>query len=528
MARTEVFDKNPGSRIPRSSLDLSYERIFTADFQYLYPVFLKGCIPGDVFHLGHTAVIRFMPLVAPILSGVKLRTYYFFVPYRIIFPQWEDFITKGFAGTGVVTLPLFDPDRWADPADVVALNTLWDFFGFPTTVVPPAAACPVDFPRMAYLEIWNQYFMDETLQTPISLTADDDPSQYDLRLRNWSKDYFCSALPFQQRGTPPALPVVGQAPVDFDVDIGSHALDANWRALSIFQLDATTPEIGADGGGVANMKTNFDNAMSNGGATTVDGAGFSGADIADFRLAMALQQWMEKNARGGARYNEFLWEQFKVSNGDDRLQRPEFIGGSASPVIISEVLQTSATAAEPTPQGTLAGHGLGISNTGIGSYRVTEFGLIMGLACFTADALYQQGINREWMRRTTYDYPFPIFTGLSEQEIFNAEIYVTSQAGDPTGAINLDVFGFTGRYNEERFMPNQVSGIMRTTFAYWHQSRIFSSLPTLDSTFISTPPRNDILSVTSEPAFVVRFGNQVTAQRPIPFMPVPVSLGGVV
>lgn len=539
-SRTSVFKENPPTRVPRSSLDLSHEKLFTADFQKLYPVMVKGCIPGDVFKLGQTAVVRFLPLVAPILSGVKMRTYSFFVPYRIIWEQWESFITRGVSGQDAPAMPIWDSARFPDCA---LKNTLWDFFGFPTGIQPADEAMPSDLPRRAYVKIWSDYFRDETLQPELDVV---DTDNYSILNRNWSKDYFTSALPFQQRGLPVSLPVVGTGNAVFDIPWNNPTTPGGIMEQFTVGWDAPSLANGAMTGlkflgdmGVPNthpFTTNtgaetedtveaFNDLLTDN--NTITGTAFSSVDISDLRLAFKMQELMEANARGGARYTEWLRNIFGVSPRDERLQRPEYIGGSSQPIIISEVLQTSSTDAEPTPQGTLAGHGIGVANNFIGSYRVEEFGLIMTLVCFTADALYQQGINREWLRKTSYDYPVPQFYGLSEQEIFNAEIFMTDVASDPDGSINLDLFGFTGRFNEERFMPSTVAGDMRDTFAYWHQSRIFSALPTLDSTFISTPPRKDILAAQTEPAFVVRFGNRIDAFRPIPFMPVPVRLGGM-
>lgn len=536
-SRTSAFKENPPTRVPRSSLDLSHELLATMDFQTLYPVMVKGMIPGDVFKLGMACVLRFNPLVAPILTGIKMRAYSFFVPYRILWDQWEEFITKGANGIAVPTIPTWNP---ADNApDSVAIGSLWDFLGFPAGIVPPPEACPVDFPRRAYIAIWNEFFRDETLQTEMAL---DDTSDYLLLNRNWSKDYFTSALPFQQRGLPVSLPVVGTGNAVFDLPFSQATPTpgtADYRVPAFAKSGALpdtmsgikgvgTPPYGfgdLSAGETSQMKADMDAFLTDN--NTITGTAFSSVDIADLRLAFKMQELMEANARGGARYTEWLQHIFGVSPTDARLQRPEYIGGLSQPVIISEVLQTSSTDSEPTPQGTLAGHGIGIVNDAIGSYRCEEFGLVMTVFCLTAESLYQQGTNREWLRRTAYDYPVPQFYGLSEQEIFNAEIFTVDVASDPDGSINLDLFGYTGRFNEERFMASRVAGLMRSTFAYWTQSRIFASMPTLDATFISTPPRKDILAVPAEPACVVRIGNKVDAYRPIPFMPVPVRLGGV-
>lgn len=534
--RTSAFTDNPKSRIPRSMFDLSHEVLFTAFQQTLYPILVLDCIPGDVWTIGQTAVIRMQPLVAPILTGIRLKTEYFFVPYRLLWDQFQDFYTKGRLGTTELTTPKFNPADYADPAQVVQEGSLWDFLGFPAGVVPPPSALPNDFLRRAYYFIWNQWYRDQTLQDeydPFDLTQNNP-----LLQRNWSKDYFTSALPFRQRGIPVALPVVGTGNAQFSfTPYDSAPLSPSMRLMaSGFLKDANDPRMflstvynGAYDGGTVGERTQAAQNMNNvfTAANTISGADFTATDISDFRYIFAIQSWQEKNARGGSRFTEFLVEQFDVFNGDDRLQLPEYLGGSSLPIVISEVLQTSNTDAQPTPQGTLAGHGIGVANGGIGSYRVTEPGCIMGLFSLTAEALYQQGINRQFSQDTTFDYPFPSFVGLSEQAILNKEIFVTDVSADPTGAINNAVFGFTGFYNHYRFVPSRVSGEMRSTFAYWTQSRIFAAQPTLDSAFISARPRPDIFADQVDPGFIVRFGNNLTAIRPLPFMPQPITLGGV-
>ena len=224
---------------------------------------------------------------------------------------------------------------------------------------------------------------------------------------------------------------------------------------------------------------------------------------------------MERNARAGARYVEFLNSHFGVSPRDDRLQRPEYIGGSKSPIIISEVLQTSSTDVT-TPQGNMAGHAMGLSSSFCGKYSATEYGLIIGIMSVMPKPSYQQGIDRQWLRRTTYDFFFPEFVNLSEQAVLNAEIYASAVEED-----NLDIFGYQGRYNEMRVKSNMVCSQMRDTFDYWHLGRKFDSLPVLNDEFIECIPSKRIFAAESEPGLIVSFGNVIKAFRPLPLMPEP-------
>lgn len=486
-----VRNNNP----PRSVFNLSYEKKFTADMAQLIPVMIDEVVPGDFFKIGNQAVIRFQPLVAPILHEINMYVHYFFVPYRLLWEDWEDFISGGVDGNDSSTPPIWDPTNYAK-------GSLWDYCGFP--ILDPAGAYPLDFPRRAYNFIYNEYYRDQTLQSEVSLTNES------ILNRCWEKDYFTSSLPWQQRGTAPALPISGTSHAlwtDFNLSSGAPATP---MALQVSNA-AVNNRIEAGG---TYAQQNMLNAFN---ANTVDLSSATTFDIADLRLAFQIQKWLERNARSGARYTEFLRAHFGVSPRDDRLDRPEYIGGSKSPVIISEVLQTSSTDAT-SAQGNLAGHGITVSDAYCGKYHVQEFGLIMGIMSVMPRTAYSQGINRQWLRRTRYDFYFPEFSNLSEQAIENAEICATTSSSHNTG-----LFGYQGRYDELRTKQSLVCGDLRDTFDYWHLGRQFDigSPPVLNADFVKCTPRKDIFAVASEPGLIVSFGNIIKAFRPLPIIAEP-------
>lgn len=475
----------------RSVFNLSYEKKFTCDMGQLIPVMCDEVIPGDIFKIGSQAVIRFQPLVAPILHEVNMYVHYFFVPYRLLWVDWEDFITGGTQGDDTSILPRWSPT----PSTGNAVNSLWDYLGFPPNVVP-TGALPIDFPRRAYNTIYNEFYRDETLQDEVLLTNES------ILNRNWQKDYFTSALIWQQRGVAPALPITGTTSAVFTgATVGSNA--------NTLTLDAAGQQFFLSS--AANV-TAFLAAL---GKNTVDLSTASTFDIADLRLAFQIQKWMERNARAGVRYTEFLKAHFGVSPRDDRLQRPEYIGGSKSPVIFSEVLQTSSTDTT-TPQGNMSGHGISVNDAFCGSFHAQEFGLIMGLMSIMPRPAYSQGIDRQWLRRTKFDFFFPEFSNLSEQAIEQAEIYATG-----TEAENITIFGYQGRYDELRTKQNLVVGEMRSTYDYWHLARQFSSAPLLNESFIQCVPRKDIFAVPSVPGLIVSYANLIKAIRPLPIQAEP-------
>ena len=480
MSSTKPFQNVSGLHPGMSVFDLSYTKLLTCDMGQLVPVMCDEVVPGDIFKIGNQSVIRMQPLVAPVLHEINAYVHYFFVPYRLLWSGWEDFITGGADGANASTLPLWTPGV------PYAEGTLWDYLGFCPGVTPTASTYPMLFPRDAYTMIYNEYYRDENLQP--ELTANSS-----VLIRNWEKDYFTASLPWQQRGIAPAMPISG---------VGKAVWPSYYTSGTPFNMQ------GVNGEGIwrpANTQTK--EVLEN---NTIDLSAGTTFNVSDLRLAFQIQKWMERNARCGARYTESLRAHFGVSPRDERLQRPEYIGGSKSPVIVSEVLQTSSTDAT-SPQGNMAGHGVSASATYCGKYRATEHGLIMGILSIMPRTMYQQGHDRQWLRRSRYDFYFPEFANLSEQAITKGELYVSG-----VDATDKAIFGYQGRYDEMRTKRNMVCGQMRSTFDYWHLGRIFAASPALNSDFIKCVPDKRIFAAPSEPGFIVQFANLIKAWRPMP------------
>lgn len=570
-----AYNKVKALKPARNLFDLSHEWLASGDMGKLYPCCYMEMSPGDTFHIWQQIVTRMMPLNAPILHEIFLYTHFFFVPYRILWEEWTEFITGAVDGDkgGFNRTDYKDVDEDEKeieyPVDVTpelprwnptnnGVGSLWDYCSFPTGV-KPAGALPLDFIRRCYNRIWNEYYRDENLQEEVS------EDNEDILYRNWKKDYFTSALLSQQRGIAPVMPVNGTLDivsgsqtvtststalrpdnlgftVDFDLPTGLNfnLIDIRPNSISVsgtytgpstggnpmpFQCagryyshdyNPTTGLLsviyayeGAPTGTINSITTIspvYASYSRVNGDFSSSGAGF---DVKDLRQAFQIQKWLELANRGGVRYTEFLRSFFGVSPKDDRLQRPEYIGGTKSPVIISEVLQTSQT--QTTPQGTMTGHGVGASRTYVGSYTATEYGIVMGLLSVMPTTKYTQGINKQWLRRSKYDFLFPQFTGLSEQAIEEAEVFATNDQDN-----NKKVFGFGEIYDELRSMSSKIVGKMRTVFNYWHLARIFDSPPALNSDFIQCKPSKRIFAVPAEDGFIFDVANIIRAVRPIP------------
>ncbi len=534
-----VFSSVQGNRVGRSVFNLSHNKRFTCDMGELIPVTLLECVPGDTMKIGCEAVTRFQPLVAPILDSVDLTVHYFFVPFRLLFDgdkDWETFITGGKDGNDTsISLPKFkfayangsaasNPNNPFSKGVISGKYSLWDYFGLPIpssnqndlqNIIDTDGV--IGFPQRAYNLIWNEYYRDENLCDEISL--DNSTVMY----RAWKKDYFTSSLPWQQRGISPALPISGTIPVSFgssfslaDPNVAADGLVSN-RMNAMYQNNKIVL-------GSSQSAGSFNNGLvtSISGSPTISGtvnlANASTFDVAVLREAFQIQRWMEMNARGGVRYTEFLKAHFGIAPRDEVLQRPEYLGGTKSGVVISEVLQTSQTTSgeSGSPQGNLSGHGLGAMSDFICSYTAKEFGYIVGIASYMPKPSYQQGVNRSFTRKTKYDFYFPEFAHLSEQAVKKGEIYATGAASDN------DIFGYQSCYSELRYMPSFNCSDMRDTFSYWHLGRIFSSAPSLNAGFLTTNAaysggiRKDIFAVQNEPGLIVNFGNVIKAVRPLP------------
>lgn len=499
-----------GSQPPfRSGFDLSHEHTFSTDFGLLYPVYTEDCMPGDIFKLDFATIIRFMPMVAPLLHEVNARIHVFFVPYRILDDTFEEMFTGGKDGKftvaeGAPAVPIWKP-ALADTAN----GKLWDAFGFQTGVVPDESCLPADYIRRAYNLIWNEYYRDENLQDELDI---EDTTNCVLLRACWEKDYFTSTLPFQQRGSAPALPLSGLLGVEFTGTFSAAG--------------GTTPSIaaGVAGSGVplsvssigvaANLNANMAAFLDQNSVDLEDALTFN---MSDLRYVMQLQKFMERNARGGYRFTEHLRNIYGVAPSDARLQRPEYVGGTKFPIVVSEVLQTSGadddTASKPSGGvGKLAGHGIAVDKNFIAKYRVEEPGCLMALMSVMPRAVYQQGIDRQFIKHSALDFMVPQFVHLSERPVLRGELLVDGSAADGS------TFGYQGMYSEYRFRKNLVTGNVRDLYDYWTMSRIFdpSSPPVLNDEFVQCNPRKDVFAVQTEDPMRITVGINCHGFRPIP------------
>ncbi len=525
-----IFSEVRGNEVGRSVFNLSHIKRFTADMGQLIPVLFLECVPGDTMKIGCESVTRFQPMVAPILDSVDMYVHYFFVPTRLLMDNekdWETFLTGGKDGTDEsVALPLWSFLRFDGSSDGTGFPfsngidygkySLWDYFGLPipgnkdTSFSIRTSNHVLGFGQRAYNLVWNEYYRDE------NLVDECDLKNGTVLYRAWKKDYFTSSLPWQQRGISPALPISGTIPVNLSnasISLSNPTFASangnNWLVLN--GVNAVTGDAGVSG-----KVTSVNGGISSLSGASVNLKNATTFDVAVLREAFQIQRWLELNARAGVRYTEFLKAHFGLAPRDEVLQRPEYLGGTKSEIVVSEVLQTSATT-DSSPQGNLSGHGLGASSDFICDYTVKEFGYIIGIASWMPKPSYQQGVNRMFTRRTKYDFYFPEFAHLSEQAVTKGELYAT---GDESH--DNSIFGYQSAYAEMKYMPSLNCADMRDTYSYWHLGRIFSSDPSLNAGFLTTNSaysggiRKDIFAVQNEPGLIVNFANVIEAVRPMP------------
>lgn len=541
------FSKLPEVNISRSSFDRSHCVKTTFDSGYLIPIYVDEALPGDTFSLRNSVFARLSTPVAPIMDNLFLDTFYFAVPIRLIWSNWERF-------NGAQD----DPEDSTDFL-VPVLNTsgvsfdplsLSDYFGLPTGI--PGIANVSALWHRAYNLIWNEWFRDENLQDSVPVNKGDGPdnlTDYTLLRRGKRHDYFTSCLPWPQKGPGVELSLGTSAPI-----IGTPQITSTGKALGFTEgtrnlglfydgtslklwsgaFDKNIGEAPAQSGHymVASNKAvglTSDSTKSglqiNMSGVSVDLASAVGPTINALREAFQIQSLYEKDARGGTRYTEILRSHFGVVSPDARLHRPEFLGGSTVRIMINPVAQTSSTDAT-TPQGNLSAFGLAVDSRGGFNKSFVEHCVLIGLACVRADLSYQQGLPRMFSRQTRFDFYWPSLAHLGEQAVLNKEIYCQGTSADD------EVFGYQERYAEYRYKPSVITGQFRSTHSTpldcWHLAQEFETLPVLNESFIEeNPPVDRVVAVQSEPHILYDSFISLRCARPMPVYGTPAGVGGV-
>lgn len=487
MGKKTIFNTVKMTKPGRSTFDLTHDVKMSMKMGKLVPIMCMPVVPGDKINIGCEALVRMAPMIAPIMHRVNVRMEYFFVPNRLVWDGWENYITNT-KDEITQELPFHPFIEYSSAPDIntFAYNELIDYLGLPRPVVGVQAERVSAIPFAAYQLIYDQYYRDQNLVDQTFQKLNDGLNNWSelcqLRNRAWEHDYFTSALPFAQKGDP--VPI----PMDADVEFQTNNAQPRWRTPQTGNINsAGDVESQAFGSVAVNTGATSEPAAYDPQGTLV--VRNAETNINDLRIAVRVQEWLEKAARGGSRLIEFIKAQFGVQSSDARLQRPEYVYGTKTALMISEVLNTTGT--EQAPQGNMSGHGVTVVQSDNGSYYSEEYGYMIGIMSVMPETAYQQGIPKHFLKinAPTEQY-FPVFANLGEQEIQNREVYAF-QGADP----GSEVFGYIPRYAEYKFENNRVAGEFRTSLNFYHMGRIFNNAPALNDQFIEADPTTRIYAV---------------------------------
>lgn len=459
----------------RSKFNLSHFNLLTAKMGRLVPIGITDVCMGDSFKHSTELLVRAQPMLAPIMHPVWVSVHHFFVPYRLMWDKWEDFITGG--DTQGQTVPQIN---------LLSLRkgSLADYFNFPLEQDFNVCA----FPFIAYNMIYNEFYRDQDLIDEVDL------SNTEVLHRSWSKDYFTTARPFTQKGDEVTIPI--------DVNIESTGMfrlrDQNNREMSV----QVAPN---SGGGPASLISSTSTITARESLRYSNGIKgvSSGLSVNDMRLALALQRYQEARAKYGSRYKEFL-NYYGINSSDARLQRPEYLGGGKQILQFSEVVNTGDNL------GKMGGHGLGVLKSNSYVKFFEEHGIVISLMSIMPKSMYVQGVDRAWLKRTKEDYYQKELAYLGMQEVYTEELLVQS----PTNSDQRSVFGYQDRYDEYRSQQSKVAGDFRDTLSYWHMARQFQNTPALNADFINSNPAQDRVFVdTLSDPFLIMANHNLKARR---------------
>ncbi|AXH76414.1 MAG: major capsid protein [Microviridae sp.] len=531
----EIFNAVKVAQLPRNTFDLTHQHVTTCNFADLIPIMTLEAMPGDIFNLSCETFMRLQPMITPMFHRCDVTVHYFYVPNRLLWDGWEDFITGNNALDGGLNTPVAPYFKMSSLSfgDWDESKTLLNYMG-----------CEIDFATKidnagfgtygisalapaAYTKIYYDYYIPRELAQKENLQYEfqklenglnDTDLERWLRLRKkgWQRDYFTSALPYAQKGDAVLIPMEG------DVLLDSTATAAGQIKASVGHANLTG-DVTAAAGTMQNVGGVTSNAVYDPNGTLI--VNNAQTTINDLRRAMRLQEWLEKNARAGTRYSESLRIHFGVISSDARLQRAEYITGIKSPIIVSEVLATAATA--ELPQGNMSGHGMAMADGGYDSFYCEEHGFVIGILSVTPKTAYSTGLPRFFTKRADFmDYPWNEFANLGEQEIEQVEI----QASFTGGVVPTTTFGYIPRYSEMKFKNDMITGDFADSEAgvlgslrTWVMQREFGGLFTsgnaaLNTNFIT----GDIQDVAAAPfaiddtPLMVQQVNKVKVSRKLP------------
>lgn len=561
--------RNPVSRFAYSRSDLGMKRSkfprsqdhkTTMSAGLLYPLLVDEVLPGDTFSVDMSSLIRMSTPIHPVMDNCFLDTYWFFVPNRIVWDHWKEFMGESPSDPYInpieYSVPQLVPYQAGDDDSRIPFKSLLDYLGVPPDTTPSEVNA---LPVRGFCKIWNEWFRDQNLQNAINVDTGDANITYACYGAEWNSniegtddyvintahggdlppvnkyhDYFTSALKEPQKGDPVAIPLSGFAPVYANnlIDVSAYGkhdgvdlmvTDADGASIDDSYLSVEGGVFGYTDSGISNEGNAYFNNLAADLSLT---AGIY-ATISDLRYAFQLQKFLEADNRGGTRYREILKQHFDVTSPDASMQIPEFLGGKRIPINISQVLQTSATDTV-SPQGNTAAYSLTVDRNSAFTKSFTEHGFIFCVGCIRTQHTYGQGLERMWSRKGKFDYYFPEFANISEQPIRNKEIFLSS-INDYDPDLENQIFGYQEAWAEYRFKPSRLSGEFRSAYGQsldiWHYGDDYATQPLLSSEWIRETRKNidRTLAVSSDVSdqFICDFYFKLDTVRVMPVYSIP-------
>lgn len=496
----------------RSKINLSFDRKLSFSMGQLVPILAQECVPGDTFHIAQAHNLMFAPLVSPVFQRIDYRTYYFFVPTRLVDDGWKDFITMKDPN---YVLPYTTAKDWYNGQYAIPgfdlHNSLMDYLDLPIQQSNfqynvRHLCCHV--PRM-YRLIWNEFFRDEFKQNELTINktggqvSNTEVTGYVVQNIGWEKDYFTTCQTSPQVGADVPIPA-GQISPNGDFRLNTSISSSSPLGIR----GSNTPN---EVGGIYPTNDSSIYGLPYKQGLKIDNS--VSATINDLRMANHLQELRDKLKIAGARYNEAILAEFGIVVPDYRIQRPEYIGGFANPVEIGRTMQTTPTTTSPL--GSYAGNATGSGRMDYIHYQALEHGYIIGLCCVVPRTSYDQGIPRQFIKDGYFDYYHPDLATLGDEQVYNDEIYVSSNSG--TNQPDNSRFGYQQRYASYKYNLDRINGDFRDTLSFWHMSREFPSLPALNASFIKSDPTKRIFAVPSASNHIyAEIYQQIDAVRPMP------------
>lgn len=487
----------------RSKFSLSHRKLFTCDMGELVPCGLVEVLPGDSIQQATTALIRTQPLFTPAMHPVEVRIHHWFVPNRLIWANWENFITGGPDGLNASVYPTITIGGGTG----AAIGSLADYLGVPTGVNNIVVSA---LPFRAYDLIWNGWYRDEDLETAVTVsTADGNDVTTNTALLNcdWEKDYYTTARPWEQKGPAVTIPLGSSATVRTNA---SALVTGAQTRMGVKTTAGNAPNANVAFSTGAAGDTSAANATAAAPSIGLypdnlyaDLTTASAASINLLRQAFALQRFEEARARYGSRYTEYL-RYLGVRSSDARLQRPEYLGGGRDTIQFSEVLQTAADGTNPV--GTMRGHGISAMRSNRYRRYFEEHGYVVSLISVRPKTMYMNGLRRTFNRRAKEDFWQLELQHIGQQAVKNKEVYAAAVSPDNT-------FGYQDRYDEYRREESWVSGEFRTTLNTWHFGRSFGAEPALNASFVKCVPTEAPFPVPASDVLWVLVKQNIQARR---------------